>query len=119
MKDLNFLKSNNIFNEKLVFELGTDTYNELLETFLNEIMGKINNLQIALGNRDLLNYTTYVHDIKGESLYLGFNELANIALTHQQKGEAGDLDYIYGDFNNIINEICRVIKVIRIYLGRE
>lgn len=119
MNDLNFLKNNKIDVDKSVNELGLDMYNELLGVFLTEIFDKVNKLQTSLQTNNMQDYSTYVHGIKGESLYLGFTDLANIALTHQTKSGEGDVNYINSDYNNLIAEIGRIIKVLRIYLGRE
>lgn len=119
MNDLNFLKNNKINVDKSISELGLDMYNELLGVFLNEIFEKVNKLNTALQVNNMNDYATYVHGIKGESLYLGFTDLANISLTHQTKSQEGDINYIRSDYNNLIAEIGRIIKVLRIYLGRE
>ena len=119
MKDVNFLRNNKIDVDKSVSELGLDMYNELVEVFLNEIVDRVNKLNTSLNNNNMLDYSTYVHAIKGESLYLGFTDLANMSLIHQTKSGEGDIEYIKKDYDNLINEICRIIKVVRIYLGRE
>ncbi len=119
MYDVNFLKNNKINADKCISELGLNTYNELLHVFLKEIIDMVNNLNKSLCSNNMQDYSTYVHGIKGESLYLGFKDLASRALTHQEKSAAGDIEYIKKDYDNLINEICRIIKVLRIYLGSE
>ena len=119
MNDLNFLKNNKIDVDKSVNELGLDMYNELLGVFLTEIFDKVNKLQTSLQTNNMQDYSTYVHGIKGESLYLGFTELARQALEHQTMSEQGNFEYIKNNFIPLITEISRVIKVARIYLGKE
>ena len=119
MNDINFLKANGVDIESSVNTFGVELYNESLGIFLDEIMDKIHKLQECLQTGNIKDYTTYVHAIKGESLYLGFKDLASLALTHQQKGEINDLVYITNNFVPLITEIGRVIKVGKIYLGRE
>ena len=119
MNDISFLKNNKIDVDKCISELGIETYNELMGVFLDEIMDRINKINESYTNHNLNDYSTYVHAVKGESLYLGFKDLANITLIHQTKADEGDFDYISKDYNNLIDEICRVIKIVRIYLGRE
>ena len=110
MNDVNFLKANGVDIESSVNTFGVE---------LDEIIDKIHKLQECLQTGNIKDYTTYVHAIKGESLYLGFKDLANLALTHQQKGEINDVVYITNNFVPLITEIGRVIKVGKIYLGRE
>ena len=117
MNDLNFLQANGVDLESSVNTLGVELYNETLRMFLDEVMDKIRKLQECLTNRNLKDYATYVHAIKGESLYLGFKELANQALNHQTQSELGNYEYISTNFVPLITEISRVIKVSRIYLG--
>ena len=119
MNDENFLKANGVDTESSLDTFGEDLYKESLGIFLDEIIDKIKKLQECLMTNNIKDYTTYVHGIKGESLYLGFKELASQALTHQQKGEIGDIEYIRNNFVPLVTEISRVIKVGKIYLGRE
>ena len=118
MNDINFLKVNGVDIDSGINTLGVEFYNETLNIFLNEIMDKINKLQECFMTNNLKDYATYVHAIKGESLYLGFTELARQALEHQTMSEQGNFEYIKNNFIPLITEISRVIKVARIYLGK-
>ena len=83
---------------------------------IDEKLAKMNE---SLSSNNLKDYATYVHAIKGESGYLGFSELAKQTLNHQLSAEKGDIDFIRNNYQSLINEIARVIKVSRIYLGQE
>ena len=119
MNDLNFLIANGVNVEQSVNTLGIETYHEVLDMFLSEIVDKVNKLQECIINKDMPNYATYVHAIKGEAHYLGFDKLVEMALDHQLKSQEGNLEYIQSSFNGLIQEIARVIKVSKIYLGKE
>ena len=119
MNDINFLKANGVDIETSINALGLDLYNETLGIFLDEIMDKINKLQNSLLTNNLKDYATYVHAIKGESSYLGFTELTKQSLEHQLKSQEGDIEYIKNNYTSLITELSRVIKVSRIYLGKE
>ncbi len=118
MNDLNFLRANGVNVEESVNTLGIETYNEVLNMFLDEIVDKVNKLQENLINKNMGDYATYVHAIKGEANYLGFDKLVNMALDHQLRSQENNYDYIQENFNGLIQEIARVIKVSKIYLGK-
>lgn len=118
MNDLNFLRANGVNVEESVNTLGIETYNEVLNMFLDEIVDKVNKLQENLINKNMVDYATYVHAIKGEAHYLGFDKLVNLALDHQLRSQENNCDYIQENFNELIQEIARVIKVSKIYLGK-
>jgi len=119
MKDVNFLKANGVDIESSVNTLGIETYNEVLDVFLTEIIDKVNKLRDCLMTNNLKDYATYVHAIKSESQYLGFNELSKMALDHQLKSQEGNIEFITNNYVPLITEISRVIKVGRVYFGKE
>lgn len=119
MHNKEFLKVNGVDTENSLDSFGEETYIEILTIFVNDINDRINKMNEALKNNNLKDYSTYVHAIKGESGYLGFSELARQTLEHQLKAEVLDTEYIRNNYQILINEIARVIKVSKIYLGQE
>lgn len=114
-----FLKVNGVDVENSLDSFGEDTYIEILTIFVNDINDRVNKMNESLNNNNLKDYATYVHAIKGESGYLGFGELARQTLEHQLKAESQDLDFIKNNYQALLNEIARVIKVSKIYIGQE
>ena len=119
MNDINFLKANGVETDETINSLGISTYNEVLDMFLSEINDKVNKLQECLVTKNMADYATYVHGIKGEAHYLGFTKLVELALDHQLRSQEGNFEYVNSKFNELVQEIARVIKVSRIYLGKE
>ena len=119
MHSRDFLKFNGVDTDNSLDSFGEETYIEILSIFINDIDEKLAKMNESLSSNNLKDYATYVHAIKGESGYLGFSELAKQTLNHQLSAEKGDIDFIRNNYQSLINEIARVIKVSRIYLGQE
>ena len=113
------LRVNGVDTEKSLDTFGEETYIEILTIFVNEIDDRVNKMNEALNTNNMKDYATHVHAIKGESGYLGFTKLAEETLNHQLKAESSDVDFIRSDYQNLMNEIRRVTRVGKIYLGLE
>ena len=84
-----------------------DMYVEMLGDFLNEM----NN------DKDMDNYAIIVHAIKGDSKYLGFTKLADLALNHQLKSQEGDFNYVNENYEELVTEINRIVNVVKTFLN--
>ena len=62
------------------------------------------------------NYSIYAHSIKADARYFGFTKLEEIAANHETKSKEGDLYFIQSDFDNLINEVDRITKLIKDYI---
>ena len=119
MYNKEFLKVNGVDTASSIDSFGDETYNEIITIFVNEINDRINKINEALNNNNMVDYATHVHAIKGESGYLGFTNLAKMTLDHQLKAEANDIEYVRNNYQALMNELARVIRVSKIYLGQE
>ena len=86
--------------------------------FYNEIEGRLKDLKKFKDNDDFENYGILSHSIKSDSKYLGFMDLAEIALSHEMAGKGSDKDFIDKNYDSFIEEINRIVKVVKEYLGR-
>ena len=115
--DINILKNNGIDVDSAIEILGDiDMYNETLKDFLDLSTDRLNNIEKYKNTNDLENYAIEVHAMKGDSKYLGFTKLAELSLNHQLKSEAGDMNYVNDNYEKLINEAKRIIKVCNDYL---
>ena len=115
--DIDILKSNNIDVDSGIEILGDlEIYNDILNDFYAEAEERILNLDEYKNNSDLENYAILVHAIKGDSKYLGFNKLADMALEHQLRSQDKDLDYVNDKYDDLVSEFNRIISVIKEYL---
>ena len=117
MKDIEFLKKNEIDVDKGIEILGDiEIYNEILNDFFNEIEDRVLKLEEYKQNKDMENYAILVHALKGDSNYLGFTKLAEMALSHQLKSQDGDILYIEEHYGELKEEIDKIVGILKEYL---
>ncbi len=118
--DRTFLEENNIDVQKGLELLGDmDMYNETMGDFLDEISEKYPNAKKYKEQGDMANYAILVHSIKSDSKYLGFTHLADLAYAHELKSKENDITYVNNNFEELENEIIRIINIVKKYLGKE
>lgn len=120
MKDAEFLKKNNVNVEKSLELFGDmETYNETLETFLNEVNQKLENIEKYKEIADMANYAILVHSLKSDAKYFGFDLLAELAYNHELESKANHIYYVYDKYDELMKEAKRVVSVVREYFGQE
>ena len=96
-----------------------ETYNETLQTFLNDIDAKIENLKNYKEVADTANYAILVHSLKSDAKYFGFDKLAQLSYDHEMESKANHIYYVYEHFDELMSELYRVLNVVRMYFGEE
>ncbi|MBR2246701.1 MAG: response regulator [Bacilli bacterium] len=120
MMDISFLKDNGVNVDKSLELFGDmNTYNSTVGDFLVGASEKVPKLIKYKNDKDLSNYSIYAHSIKADARYFGFTKLEEIAFNHEQKSKEGDLYFIQSDFDNLINEVDRMTKVVKEYLEED
>ena len=120
MKDANFLISNGIdINQSLELFGDMETYNETLEDFLSSVEGKLNDIKKYKEVSDMNNYAILVHSLKSDSKYLGFTKLAELSYNHEMESKANNVDYVYDNYESLMEEAKHIIKIVEEYLGKE
>ncbi len=118
--DINFLTNNGVDVKKSLELFGDiDTYNDTLGDFLLGVQDKAPKLNFYKENKDMNNYSIYVHSLKSDARTFGFTKLFEIAYEHELKSKAGDIYYIYDHYDELIKEIDRMTHVVKQYLGKE
>lgn len=118
MRDKNLLVSNGIDVDKSLELFGDmETYDETLSEFLDSVDDKIDALSKYKEASDAHNYAIYAHSLKSDARYLGFTKLAEIAYNHEMAGKNNDISFIYKDYDALIAEAKRIIKVVCDYVG--
>lgn len=120
MKDVEFLKSNNV-NVEASLELFGDieTYNETIKEFQMGLPKKIEEIEKYYEENDIENYTIYVHSLKSDCKYFGFTNLANMAYEHEMAGKANDVAFIQNNYDALMNEAMNVKEIVNKYIGVE
>lgn len=116
--NIDYLKSNGVDVDSSLELLGDiETYNEILETFINDSKKKVERLKKNKDIKNLEDYVIYAHSLKSDSRYLGFKELADVSYNHELKSKEGDIDYIENNFDILINEYNRIMDIVNKYMG--
>ena len=120
MKDVNILRNNGIDVASSLELFGDmETYNETLEEFLASVDEKLENIKKYKEASDMANYAILVHSLKSDSKYLGFTKLAELAYNHEMASKANNTDYVFLNYDILMNEAKRVIEVTSKYIGKE
>lgn len=108
-----FLKQNNVDIETSVENMiDFDTYYEILQDFYNTIDTIIEQLTNFKNAKDMANYAIEVHALKSNARSLGFQEMGELAYSHELKSKENDSTYIENDFHHLIDEIMKMKKII-------
>ena len=118
MFDTNLLIQNGVDLDKSL-ELFGDiaTYNDNLDEFLDGIEKSVANLQKYKDNVDMGNYAIVVHSIKSDAKYFGFTKLAELSYNHEMKSKENDANYVNENYNELMTEINRIVKLVKDYMG--
>lgn len=120
MNDVNLLTNNGVNVSKSLELFGDmEMYDATLRDFLQLVDAKLANLKRYRETADLQNYANEVHSLKSDSSYLGFTTLADLAYQFELKAKANDIMYIYNNYQTLLNEAKRIIKVSKQYLGMD
>lgn len=115
-KDINYLKENKIAIDASIELLGSiDDYNDTLEEFIANIDERKKKLEQFKNTTDMASYAIEVHALKSDSKYLGFTRLAELSLNHEMKSKDNDIEYIIDNYDELINELDNILKIIRQY----
>lgn len=120
MRDVEILKRNNVNVEKSLELFGDmETYDETLQTFLNEVDQKLADITKYKEIADMANYAILVHSLKSDAKYFGFELLAELAYQHELESKANHIYYIYDRYDELMKEAKRIVSVVREYFGEE
>ena len=96
-----------------------DTYNDTLEEFLAGVGEKLENIKKYKEASDMANYAILVHSLKSDSKYLGFTKLAELSYNHEMQSKANNVDYVYANYDELMQEAQRIVKLVEEYLGKK
>ena len=118
MKDINFLTSKGVDIKSSLELFGDiDTYNKTLGEFIFSAPEKLQKLENYKNNKDMGNYTIYVHSLMSDSKYFGFNELSVVASNHEVKSRMGDVLYIQQNFPSLQTAVGNAVAIANEYLN--
>ena len=120
MMNVEFLKENGVNVDQSLELFGDmETYNDTIGEFILGASSKLPRLEEYKNAKDMNNYAIYAHSLKSDAKYFGFTKLAELAENQEMKSKAGDVYYIYDTYDELVNEVNRLIHVVKQYLGEE
>ena len=113
------LLKNNGFNIDQSLELLGDmeTYNDILNEFLNNYNEKIGLIKKYYEENDMPNYAIQVHSLKSDAKYLGITELAEKSYEHELKSKENDSMFVKEHINELLTIADKYQKIAAQYLG--
>ncbi len=118
ISSIEYLKENNIDIDNAINLLGDiNMYNDTLKEFVDNSSNRIKKLEKYKNNKNMTDYAIEVHALKSDAKYLGFISLADIAYEHELKSKENNLDYIEANYNNLIIELNKILKIANKYLN--
>ena len=120
MVDVNYLIENGVdVNRTLDLFGDIDTYNNIIGEFLVSAKEKLEKLEKYKEEKDLANYTIYIHSLRSDAKYFGFTKLDEITSEQEEKSKEGDVFYIYEHFPTLQAEVERMLNVVKRYISNE
>lgn len=120
MRDVNLLLCNGVNIAKSLELFGNmETYDEMLEDFLNEIDEKLEKIKLYKEKADMGNYAILVHSLKSDAKYFGFDKLAELAYQHELESKANHIYFVYDHYDELMKEAKHVVRIAKEYAGRE
>ena len=117
MRDKALLIQNGVDVDKGIELLGDlETYNEMLEDFIEEVEEKMENITSYKVDSDMENYAILVHSLKSDAKYFGFDKLAEIAYQHEQESKEGNSIFVNENHEELNSEVDRIITLVKKYL---
>lgn len=112
----NFLLQNGVdVNKGIENTMDFETYNELLLDFCNTFPEEVNKFNSFKLSGDLVNYEIIVHALKSNFRTLGFMNTGELFYQHELASKRNDMNYINEHYNELINEVNRVYKILTEY----
>ena len=120
MFDVNYLIENGVDVNKTLDLFGDiDTYNNIIGEFLVSAKEKLEKLEKYKEEKDLANYTIYIHSLRSDAKYFGFTKLDEITSEQEEKSKEGAVFYIYEHFPTLQAEVERMLNVVKRYISNE
>ena len=120
MKDTKILTDAGIdLNQSLSLFGDMKTYDEMLEDFLREVDGKMDQAKKYKEEANMAEYAVMVHSLKSDCKYFGMMSLADLFYKHELAGKENNYYFVTTDFDNLERELNKMLRVLKKYMGVE
>jgi len=115
--NITYLKQNGIDVDSGLSVLGNiELYNDTLTCFAETMKERVVKLENWKQQNNMHNYAIEVNALKSDCNYLGFSNLLKITTIHENKARENDIDYVNNNYDELLNELKRLMVVIKEYL---
>ena len=113
---INFLKQNGVDVDKGIENtMDFETYDELLLDFCDSFPQEVNKFNAFKISGDMVNYEIIVHALKSNCRTFGFMEMGEMFYQHELASKQNDVNYVNQHYNELINEVNKVYKILTTY----
>lgn len=113
---INFLKQNGVDVDKGIENtMDFETYDELLIDFCDTFPQEVNKFNAFKVQGDMVNYEIIVHALKSNCRTLGFINAGEMFYQHELASKQNDINYVNQHYDELINEVNRVYKILTNY----
>jgi len=92
-----------------------ETYDELLLDFCDTFAAEVNKFNAFKLSGDMFNYEIIVHALKSNCRTLGFMTTGEMFYQHELASKQNDINYVNEHYNELINEVNRVYRILTNY----
>jgi len=111
-----FLRQNGVDVDKGIENtLDFETYDEILLDFCDQFPQEVNKFNAFKLSGDMVNYEIIVHALKSNCRTLGFMNTGEMFYQHELASKQNDINYVNQHYDELINEVNRVYKILVSY----
>ena len=108
-----FLRQNGVDVDKGIENtMDFQTYDEILLGFCDEFPQEVNKFNAFKLSGDMINYEIIVHALKSNCRTLGFMNTGEMFYQHELASKQNDINYVNQHYDELINEVNRVYKIL-------
>ena len=112
----NFLIQNGVDVDKGIENtMDFETYDEILLDFCDTFPQEVNKFNVFKVQGDMVNYEIIVHALKSNCRTLGFMSTGEMFYQHELASKQNDINYVNQHYDELINEVNRVYRILTNY----
>ena len=112
----NFLIQNGVDVDKGIENtMDFETYDEILLDFCDTFPQDVNKFNVFKVQGDMVNYEIIVHALKSNCRTLGFMSTGEMFYQHELASKQNDINYVNQHYDELINEVNRVYRILTNY----
>jgi len=103
-------------NLEMLKEVIGDDLKEILQSFIDIAPGALQDIELAIQNKDADSLRLHAHTLKGSSANIGATKLPDLAFALENEGKNGNTEGLDSAFNTVKTETQAVLTFLNTYL---